>query len=184
MVASRLILVATDNHETHNTCFLFIAVTALWAICRSKNSTNATPLLSLVSLSLRMVTLTEKTNKQTNAKRYVNNNRKERRIMMYMYLIYRRAIYVKLLNWILPQATETLRSDDGDRNENVTKEIGLITKTTTLHVHHAFLYISLPSLHDYEVKMPNFTLYRGRTQATTKFPPSLCTCIWFLGIQR
>ena len=39
--------------------------------------------------------------------------------MMYMYLIYRRAIYVKLLNWILPQATETLRSDDGDRNENV-----------------------------------------------------------------
>lgn len=88
MVASRLILVATDNHETNNTCFLFIAVTALWAICRSKNSTNATPLLSLVSLSLRMVTLTEKqTNKQTNAKRYVNNNRKERRIMMYMYLI-------------------------------------------------------------------------------------------------
>ena len=66
MVASRLILVATDNHETNNTCFLFIAVTALWAICRSKNSTNATPLLSLVSLSLRMVTLEEKTNKQTN----------------------------------------------------------------------------------------------------------------------
>ena len=172
MVASRLILVATDNHETNNTCFLFIAVTALWAICRSKNSTNATPLLSLVSLSLRMVTLEEKTNKQTNAKRYVNNNRKERRIMTYMYLIYRRAIYIKLLNWILPQATETLRSDDGDRNENVTKAIGLITKTTTLHVHHAFLHISLPSLHDYDVKMPNFTLYRGRTQATTKFPPS------------
>ena len=89
MVASRLILVATDNHETNNTCFLFIAVTALWAICRSKNSTNATPLLSLVSLSLRMVTLEEKTNKQTNAKRYVNNNRKKRRIMMYMYLFYR-----------------------------------------------------------------------------------------------
>ena len=91
-----------------------------------------------------------------------------------MYLFYRRAIYIKLLNWILPQATETLRSDDGDRNENVTKAIGLITKTTTLHLHHrvAFLYISLPSLHDYDVKMPNFTLYRGRTQATTKFPPS------------
>ena len=89
-----------------------------------------------------------------------------------MYLIYRRAIYIKLLNWILPQATETLRSDDGDRNENVTKAIGLITKTTTLHVHHAFLHISLPSLHDYDVKMPNFTLYRGRAQATTKFPLS------------
>ena len=35
--------------------------------------------------------------------------------------------------------------------------IGLVSKTTTLHVHHAFLYISLPSLHDYKVKMPNFT---------------------------
>ena len=32
-----------------------------------------------------------------------------------------------------------------------------IGKITTLHVHHAFLYISLPSLHDYDVKMPNFT---------------------------
>ena len=33
------------------------------------------------------------------------------------------------------------------------KAIGLITKTTILHVHHAFLYNSLPSLHDYDVKM-------------------------------
>ena len=38
----------------------------------------------------------------------------------------------------------TLRSNDADGNENVTKTIGLISKTTTLHVHHAFLYISLP----------------------------------------
>ena len=36
-------------------------------------------------------------------------------------------------------------------------------------MHHAFLYISLPSLHDYDVKMPNFTFYRGGTQATMKF---------------
>ena len=57
----------------------------------------------------------------------------------------------------------TLRSDDGDGNGNSTKAIGLITKTTILHVHHAFLYISLPSLHDYDVKVPNFTLYRGST---------------------
>ena len=64
----------------------------------------------------------------------------------------------------------TLRSDNGDGNGNSTKAIGLITKRTILHVHHAFLYISLPSLHDYDVKMPNFTLYRGSTQATTKFP--------------
>ena len=57
----------------------------------------------------------------------------------------------------------TLRSDDGDGGENVKKAIGLITKTTILRVHHALLYISLPSLHDYDLKMPNFTLYRGRT---------------------
>ena len=66
----------------------------------------------------------------------------------------------------------TLRSDDGYGNGNVTKAVGLISKTTILHVHHAFLYISLPSLQDYDVKMPNFTMYRGSTQATTKFPLS------------
>ena len=38
----------------------------------------------------------------------------------------------------------TLRSNDADGNENVKKTIGFISKTTTLHVHHAFLYISLP----------------------------------------
>ena len=47
--------------------------------------------------------------------------------------------------------------------------IGLVSKTTTLHVHHAFLYISLPSLHDYEVKMPNFTFYGERKQGTANF---------------
>ena len=29
-------------------------------------------------------------------------------------------------------------------------------KTTTLHVHHAFLYISLLSLHNYDAKWPDF----------------------------
>ena len=37
-------------------------------------------------------------------------------------------------------------------------------KTTTLHVHHTLLYISLPFLHDYDV-----TFQGGRKQATTKF---------------
>ena len=46
--------------------------------------------------------------------------------------------------------------------------IGLLSKTTSLHVHHAFLYISLPFLHDYDAKMPKFTFYGGRKQATTK----------------
>ena len=44
---------------------------------------------------------------------------------------------------------------------------GLISKTTALHVHHAFLYISFLFLHD--VKMRNFASLGGRKQATTKF---------------
>ena len=36
-----------------------------------------------------------------------------------------------------------LRNCDGDFNGNIKKAIGLMSKTTILHVHHAFLYISL-----------------------------------------
>ena len=35
-------------------------------------------------------------------------------------------------------------------------------------MHHAFLYIFLPSLHDYDVKMPNYKFFGGRKQATMK----------------
>ena len=52
-------------------------------------------------------------------------------------------------------------------NENVKK--GWIGKTITLHLHHSFLYISLPSLQDYDVKIPNFTFCGGREQALTNF---------------
>ena len=48
-------------------------------------------------------------------------------------------------------------NDDGDGNENGKTAIDLFSKTTTLHVQHTFLYISLPSLRDYDVKMPNFS---------------------------
>ena len=34
-----------------------------------------------------------------------------------------------------------------------------LEKQQILHVHHAFLYISLPSLHDYDAKMPNFLFW-------------------------
>ena len=44
-----------------------------------------------------------------------------------------------------------------------------IGKTATLHVHHAFLYISLPSLHDYDVEVPKFTFCGGREHKTTTF---------------
>ena len=60
-------------------------------------------------------------------------------------------------------------NDDVDGNENVKTAITLLSKTTSLLVHHAFLYISLPLLHDYDVKIPNFALYGGGKQATTKF---------------
>ena len=57
--------------------------------------------------------------------------------------------------------------DDGNGNQDVKIAMGLLRKTTTLHAHHAFLYISLPSLHDYDVKLPNCKFYGGRKQATT-----------------
>ena len=69
-----------------------------------------------------------------------------------------------------PQVPGTLRFDDGEGGKATgTSKKLKISKTTTLHVHHACLYISLPSLHDYDAKMPHFTFYGGRKQATTKF---------------
>ena len=77
----------------------------------------------------------------------------------------------------------SLRCHDGNDNEIIKKAMDWIGTTTTVHVHHAFLYISLPSLHDDDWKRPiNFTFYGGRKQATTKFSFSLWTWIWFLGI--
>ena len=76
---------------------------------------------------------------------------------------------------------ETLGSfsnDDGDGYENVKTATGLLNETSSLRVHDAFLYISLPLLHDYDVKMPNFTFYGGRKRATGKF-----SCL-FLNLSR
>ena len=44
--------------------------------------------------------------------------------------------------------SELIRSNDAEDNKNVKKTIGLISKTTTSHVHHTFLYISFPFWHD------------------------------------
>ena len=49
-----------------------------------------------------------------------------------------------MLLQVLRRTGGTLSNDDGDINENGKK---------AMHVHHAFLYISLPSLHDYDVKL-------------------------------
>jgi len=49
-------------------------------------------------------------------------------------------------------------NDDGDGKENGKKYDVYINKIlTTLHVHHAILNISLPSLHHYDMKLPNFS---------------------------
>ena len=68
-----------------------------------------------------------------------------------------------------------LTNYDGDGKENVKQAIGLISKTTTLHVHHAFLYISLLSLHNYDVKWPNFLQVCLRTGTARKLTISAWT---------
>ena len=55
-------------------------------------------------------------------------------------------------------------NNDSDGNKNVKTTIVLLSKKTSLHMHHAFLYISLPLRYDYDMKMPNFTFYGGRKQ--------------------
>ena len=52
-----------------------------------------------------------------------------------------------------------VRFSNDDDNENGKDAIGLVSKATTLHVHHTFWKISLLSLHDYDEKMSNFTFY-------------------------
>ena len=63
--------------------------------------------------------------------------------------------------------TGSLSNDDGDVNENGIKATGLDGKTTTLHVHYAFLYISLSSVHDCDVKMPYLTFCGGHEHKAT-----------------
>ena len=45
-----------------------------------------------------------------------------------------------------------------------------------------FFVHSFPSLYDYDMKMPNFTFYGRRKQATTIFSFFFWTWVWFLGV--
>ena len=56
---------------------------------------------------------------------------------------------------------------------HVKKAIGLMSKTTTLHVHHTFLYISFLSLYNYDVKWPNFKFTWERERQGNKFTISV-----------
>ena len=44
---------------------------------------------------------------------------------------------------------DSFSNDNSDGTKNIKEAIGLFSKTTTLHVHHAFLCMSLPLLHGY-----------------------------------
>ena len=67
-------------------------------------------------------------------------------------------------------------------NENVKKIIGLISKTTTLYMHHTFLYIYLLLCHYCDIKMPSFAFYGEHKLVTMQFYFSFWTWIWPLGI--
>ena len=60
--------------------------------------------------------------------------------------------FVKMSNGITSSCfagnTRALNIQQQDGNENINETIGLISKTTTLHLHHAFLGISLPFLYE------------------------------------
>ena len=77
----------------------------------------------------------------------------------------------------------SLRCYNADGNENIQKAIHLISKITTLQVQNTFWYISMLSLHAYEMKLPSFTFFGGCAQAMVKFSFSFWTWIWFLRIQ-
>ena len=63
---------------------------------------------------------------------------------------------------MVPLSVTLFFSKAGVGNENGKKKKVYIRKTTTLHVQHTFLYISLPSLHDCDVKFPQVTFRGGR----------------------
>ena len=71
-------------------------------------------------------------------------------------------------------------NDDGDVKDNGQKVIGLDWQTTTLHVHHAFLYIFLPSLHGYDdVKVPMQIHLFWRTWKNEHKTITLISFSWF-----
>ena len=47
--------------------------------------------------------------------------------------------------------------------------MGLEGETTTLHMHHTFLYISLPCLHVYDMKLPNLTIMENVNKRRRNF---------------
>ena len=54
---------------------------------------------------------------------------------------------------------ESLSNDDGDGNKNGKNVIGFDWHNNNFARRSLYLYISLPPLHDYDVKLPIFMFY-------------------------
>ena len=63
----------------------------------------------------------------------------------------------------------SLSNDDGNGNEKGKKVIGKDWQNNYFARITLFLYVSLPSLPNYDVKRPNFTFYGGKEHMTTIF---------------
>ena len=59
------------------------------------------------------------------------------------------------------QSSASLSDDDGDGNEHSNKAVGLDKIKNNFARVSRILYISLSSLHDYDVKLPNFTFFEN-----------------------
>ena len=59
------------------------------------------------------------------------------------------------------EANESISNDDGDGNKNDKKAIGLDWHNNNFARRSRYLYISLPPLHDYDVRRPIFFFYWG-----------------------
>ena len=81
------------------------------------------------------------------------------------------ALEIVVSNRLVLRSATTRRQRERQKKTNK-QTIGLISKTATLHVHHAF-HVSLPLLHYYDMKMPHFTFNGERKEAMTKLYFSL-----------
>ena len=92
----------------------------------------------------------------------------------------RTLLRLRMLLMLMSQWKPALsNADDDDAKENFKTAIiiEIISKTSTLHVRHSFLYISSSPLHDDEVKLLNYALCGGREHKTTIFFFSFWTWI-------
>ena len=77
-----------------------------------------------------------------------------------------KTIYPRVSTKPLPNDAKSPLPVDVRRSKTLLLKLP-VSKTTTLHVHHDVLYISYPSLPDYNVIVPNFTFCRGREHKVT-----------------